>query len=337
MIRFRHSRDSVTLKLGERWAAQAKNENYRDTASEKLWGIIKDIKDGRPWREVVAARYAQANPWLHRIVTSEARALFFRQNPPAAGSAVLDIGAGWGQIALPLAREREAIVTALEPTPERLAFIQAAAVQDGLAGRMHFVEADFLDLEFEPAFDLISCIGVLEWVPKFRLGEPRELQVEFMRRIRLALKPGGKCYVGIENRLGLKYLLGGRDDHTGQRNINVFDRSLAAVKHRAATGAELRVFTYSQAEYAELFLDAGFKRMETYGALPDYKLPEIILPWNRPAEFNQTLLSAAIPEDHDGCDGSALAEREELVSHYRSFARMGIAHHFSPSFFFILQ
>ena len=104
----------------------------------------------------------------------------------------------------------------------------------------------------EPIFDLVCCIGVLEWVPKFQGGDPRKVQLAFLRRMRSTLRPGGKCYVGIENRLGLKYFMGGRDDHTGQRNVGVFDQTLAAAKHRTITGEELRVFTYSHAEYLAL-------------------------------------------------------------------------------------
>src|SRR5690606_27716099 len=103
---------------------------------------------------------------------------------------------GWGQIALPLALESDAQVTALEPTPERLAFIKSVAVQEKTSDRMLFVQSDFLEVKFDAFFDLICCIGVLEWVPKFHPGDPRGVQLEFLRRIRSALRPGGKCYVG---------------------------------------------------------------------------------------------------------------------------------------------
>ena len=243
MIRFRHRDAQIVLKPGESWSAVGRETTYRDTAAENLWSIVEEVKNGTPWRKVVNDRFATSNPWLNQIVTSPARALFFHQNPPAPASTVLDIGAGWGQIALPLARETDARVTVLEPTPERLAFIQAAAKQEKVADRMNFMQSDFLEVEFEPVFDLVCCIGVLEWVPKFRPGDPRELQVEFLRRMRSALRPGGSCCVGIENRMGLKYLMGARDDHTGQRQVSVFHSELAAIKHHAATGEELRAFT----------------------------------------------------------------------------------------------
>ncbi|MEO6993810.1 MAG: class I SAM-dependent methyltransferase [Lacunisphaera sp.] len=336
MIRFRHHDAPIALKPGESWNAAGRETTYRDTAAESLWSIIEEMKSGTPWRQVVNDRYATSHPWLNQIVTSPARALFFQQNPPARGATVLDIGAGWGQIALPLAREYEARVTALEPTAERLAFIQAAAQQEKIAERMNFMQSDFLEVEFEPVFDLVCCIGVLEWVPKFRPGNPREMQVEFLRRMKSVLRGAGRCCVGIENRMGLKYLLGARDDHTGQRNVSVFDAALASTKHRAATGEDLRAFTYSHAEYLQLFKEAGFTQIDSFAAFPDYKLPQVILPFHDSARFNQILLETKIPPEHDGVDGHLLPESEQFASHYRTLGQMGIAHYFCPSFFFFL-
>lgn len=337
MIRFNHSQGSVVLGQGESWTNQAESESYRDTSADSLTAIVREVESGRPWRDAVTARFAESHPWLHRIVTSEARSLFFHQHPPPPDAQVLDIGAGWGQIALPLVQSLGSFVTALEPTPERLAFIRAAAQQDGVSARMNFIQSNFLELQFEPTFDLVCSIGVLEWVAKFHPGEPRAVQQEFLRRMRAALKPGGKCYVGIENRLGLKYLMGGRDDHTGYRNISVLEGPLAAAKHLAASGTDLRVFTYTHAEYIQLFHEAGFGKVATFGAFPDYKLPEVILPFDQPVEFNRVLTEGPIPAEHDGCDGSPLPEMDAIASHYRSLARLGIAHYFAPSYFFILQ
>lgn len=336
-LNFRHAGHTVSLRPGESWAAPSADDHYRDTAAETLQSIVREVEAGRPWRDVVASRYEESNPWLHRIVTSPARDLFFRQHPPAAGARILDIGAGWGQLALPLARQDGAQVTALEPTPERLAFIQAAAVQERLTDRLHFIQAQFQEVEFEPSFDLVCCVGVLEWVPKFCSGDPRAVQIEFLRHMRAALRPGGQCCVGIENRFGLKYLLGARDDHTGTRNVSVLDAAEAAVRHQALTGQPLRAFTYTHAEYQELFRAAGFTEVETHAAFPDYKLPELILPCAPTSGLNQTLLEGPIPREHDGLDGHSLPDPEQHLSHYRSLARMGLAQFFCPSFFFLLR
>jgi len=334
MITFRHGGKTITLERGGLWIAQPDENSYRDTPAGELWEIVREIRSGVPWRSVVAQHYEKAHPWLHQIVTSPARDLFFRQHPPLSGAKVLDIGSGWGQIALPLARNKNHEVTALEPTPERLAFVQAAATQEQVADRMHFVQADFFDLEFEPSsFDLICSIGVFEWVPKFRPGEPAKVQAEFLSRIRALLKPGGHLVIGIENRLGLKYLLGAPDDHLGVPNIAIYDTALAAQKWKAQSGQSLRSFTFTRSELAELLTTAGFRTATFFAALPDYKLPRLILPLGQ--EINDHFEHGEFVPEHDGHSGQPLAFQAELQSHYRSLARLKIAHEFAPSFYVI--
>ncbi len=329
MISFFHKGIPRALQPGETWQGSVSTDTYRDTTSSTLWSIVSEIESGAPWRELVGRHYLESNPWLHRIITDPSRDLFVRQFPPAAGSLVLDVGAGWGQYSLPLAKFCR--VVCVEPTPERLAFIRAAAVQEGLASALCFIQADFLELEFPAVFDLACCIGVLEWVPKFRSGDPWQLQCEFLRRLRGGLKPGGTLLLGIENRLGLKYLLGAPDDHHGLPGISVLDASLASVRYREQTGQDLRSFTYSHAELTELLHAAGFGTLSFCGAFPDYKVPRRILPFEEP--FDQQLLAEPLVEEHDGSCGRRLDFQEQLRSHYRSLAGMKLARYFSPSFF----
>ncbi len=334
MITFRHGGNLINLERGDRWAAPTEQATYRDTPAEELLEIVRDVRGGTPWRTAVARRYEKSNPWLHQIVTSPARELFFRQHPPPPGAKVLDIGAGWGQISLPLARNARNEVTALEPTPERLAFIQAAATQERLTDRLHFVQANFFDVEFEPQqFDLICSIGVLEWVPKFSLGEPGEIQAGFLSRTRALLSPRGRLVIGIENRLGLKYLLGAADDHLGAPGVAVYDAALAAHKWRDLSGQDLRSFTFTRAELAELLAAAGFRTVSFFAALPDYKLPQLILPLGQ--EINDYYDKGGFVPEHDGHSGQPLDFQAELQSHYRSLARLKIAHEFAPSFYVI--
>ncbi len=334
-IDFNHHEQPVQLPFGQSWSVHSPGETYHDTSAAELRQIVKEIAAGEPWRACIERHYAKPNPWLHRIVTDPSRDLFFREFPPRANALVLDVGAGWGQITLPLARNHH--VVAIEPTPERLAFLRASAAQDGVDRQIAFIQSDFMDLDFATRFDLVCCIGVLEWVPKFRSGAPMELQREFLQRARHVLAPGGKLVVGIENRLGLKYLLGSRDDHTGLPNIAVLDRALAAQYYRAATGKELRSFTYSLAEYRTLFAAAGFESVVVYGAFPDYKLPQLILPADARLETHAAL--NPLPLEHDGADGYVLPTevQDALASHYRSFAQMNVARFFAPSYFLVAE
>lgn len=330
MISFRHLERSVSLTEGQIWQAPPAAQLYQDTESTRVRALIDRIAEGADWRQAVNDAFAKENPWLNRIITDPSRDLYFHEHSPPANFRILDIGAGWGQICLPFARREDLTITAVEPTPERLEFIQAAARQEGTLERLHLVGANFLELSWDSRFDLACCIGVLEWVPRFTPGDPRAAQVEFLRRIRESLAPGGQLVLAIENRFGLKYLLGARDDHTAGVQVSVFDAALARRKWQASTGEELRTFTYTRAELEGLLRDAGFSDMTFHGAFPDYKIPQLILELGSTLERH--LRDQAIPPEHDGCDGSPLPFQEELVSHYRSLAGLGIASDFAPSF-----
>ncbi len=333
-ITFQHEQQSRAVALGEHFA-KPREAGFRDAPSAELLGIIADVEAGRPWREVVGERYAASRPWLHAIITSGTRTAFFNQVLPAGRGPVLDIGSGWGQIARPLARHRP--VVALEPVAERLAFIRAAARQDRVADQIAYLESDYLDLAFEPQFEAICAIGVLEWAGAFQNHtDAQQRQRDFLAKTRRELAPGGSLIIGIENRLGLKYLLGCPDDHIGIPGLAVLDAELAKARWQARHGQPLQSFTYSHAELDALLRAAGYTDIAFYGAYPDYKLPQVVVPFGPEGRsLNAWLASASLPREHNGYDGSDLTDtfQEELASHHHSLAREGAAHLFAPSFF----
>jgi hypothetical protein len=333
-IQFEHNGTARSLASGGHYAAP-KQQGFRDTATGELRAIVAEVEAGHPWTDAVAHRYAQSHPWLHAIVTSDKRRLHLDTLVPPGDGWALDIGAGWGQTSRPLARTRP--VVALEPVSERLAFIKASARQEGAENRLVYVEADYLEVNFVTRFQVITAIGVLEWVGAFQTHvDPQERQRAFLRKVRAELAPGGCLVLGIENRLGLKYLLGAPDDHLGVPHIACLPAGRARQAWQGTTGRALQSFTYSGPELEELLHGAGFRNVELFAAFPDYKLPEKILPMrNDGTEVNEWLESDSPPPEHNGYDGGALPLdlQERLVRHYRTLARAGRAGHFVPSFF----
>ena len=331
-IVFKVKKQLHTLGVGETFRAKPEN-CYQDTSEENIRSVIEKIKNGTHWKQAVKEKFKEANPWLYEIVCSPKRTKFVDNFIKPKNLQILDIGAGWGQFTLPLAKQNQ--ICSLEPTPERLDFIKAASKQEGVDQNISYIGADYFDVKFENKFDLILSIGVLEWVGAFKTDKPpEEVQKEYLSKIKTELKEYGRLVIGIENRLGLKYLLGANDDHTGLPNISCLTSNLAKVKFKQQVDCELKCFTYSFSEYKKLLLKAGFKNIKFHVASPDYKLPTKIFPVKGEASnFNEFLLNNNWINEHDGSNGKTLLNQDQLQSVYFSIAEMNIAHYFAPSFF----
>ena len=102
------------------------------------------------------------------------------------GLEVLDIGCGWGGLAITLARDYGARVTGITLSTEQLAAAEARAAQAGLADRVRFELLDYRKVSRE--YDRVVSVGMFEHVG---VGHYRQ----FFRAVRRALKPRGLALV----------------------------------------------------------------------------------------------------------------------------------------------
>ncbi|MCH4026895.1 MAG: cyclopropane-fatty-acyl-phospholipid synthase family protein [Acetobacter fabarum] len=98
------------------------------------------------------------------------------------GLEVLDIGCGWGGMALTLAKDYGARVTGITLSEEQLAFARQRAQDAGLAGQVSFELLDYRHLKRK--FDRIVSVGMFEHVG---VGHYKA----FFETIRNALTPDG--------------------------------------------------------------------------------------------------------------------------------------------------
>ena len=184
---------------------------------------------------------------------------------------VLDFGCGPGAVSIALARHATSVY-ATDLTYERVAFAQIRAAQQGLQNFHAFCGGDTKHIPVPDAFfDTVILDGVLEWLPAFSPGKPRDIQVTFLKEVHRVLKPQGLLFVAIENRIALTYFRGAREHHTRLRYISLMPRLLANWYSQIASGKPLRPYTYTKAQYRRLFHDAGFDSSEFWGLLPDYR------------------------------------------------------------------
>ena len=168
----------------------------------------------------------------------------------------LEIGGGCGAITGALCQSLET-VKVVELSKRRSSI--------NLARHKHFDNLEIIvgnlnDIQFEEKFDYITLNGVLEYAGSFTNTE--EPYKDFLKQIKKYLKPDGKLIIAIENRYGLKYFAGAKEDHTGKE----FDGLTGYIDTD-------KVRTFGKKELELLLNESGYENQEFYYPHPDYKMP----------------------------------------------------------------
>lgn len=172
---------------------------------------------------------------------------------------VLEIGAGCGAITGALAR-KAGQVTCVDLSKKRS---MVNANRHSELDNIRIIVGNYQDIEpnLTEQYDYVTLIGVFEYAKAY-IGTDAPY-TEFLRQVMSHLKPGGKLVIAIENRLGLKYWAGCREDHTGGlfEGLENYQNPQTGVR------------TFSRPELEKLFDEVGLKKRSFYYPYPDYKLP----------------------------------------------------------------
>lgn len=169
---------------------------------------------------------------------------------------VLEIGSGCGAITGALA-SKAGSVTCIDLSKKR-SLINAHRHED--CDNVTIKIGNFKDVEpkLEKDYDCALLIGVLEYGASYIGGEtPFE---DFIRTIRKHVKKTGTIIIAIENRFGMKYWAGCREDHIGDffSNIEGYPDGGCAT-------------TFSRKDLERICKAAGEKKANFYYPYPDYK------------------------------------------------------------------
>lgn len=174
---------------------------------------------------------------------------------------VLEIGSGCGAITEKLA-QKAGKVTCVELSARR-SQINAYRNQDRDNIEIHV--GNFSDIEpaLEEDYDFACMIGVFEYGQSYiHTKTPYE---DFLNIMRKHVKKDGCIVIAIENKFGLKYWAGCKEDHSGQ-----FFDGLEGYPE----GGSARTFTRAGLE--RIFQNCGVEDYSFYYPYPDYKLTDTI-------------------------------------------------------------
>lgn len=230
-----YSDGDIEDKLLEIAKTHSEKELNEVIAETKDWGILYHFSHIR--RNIVS--------WL----------------PITKEDTVLEVGSGCGAITGALARSAGK-VTCIDLSKRRSLI---NAYRNDMYDNFEIMVGNFKDIEGKLAetYDYITLIGVFEYGEAYIGGDtPYE---DFLMTLKKHLKPGGQLIIAIENRWGLKYFAGCREDHFGTlyEGINGYPDSKG-------------VKTFVRSELEKMFKACGFSDWEFYYPYPDYKLPFVI-------------------------------------------------------------
>ena len=171
---------------------------------------------------------------------------------------VLEVGSGCGAITGTLAG-KAGEVTCIDLSRKR-SRINAYRHMDADNVTIHVGNFQDVEPDLPCDYDYICLIGVFEYAQAYIRSEtPYE---DFLKIMLRHVKEGGRLVIAIENRLGLKYFAGCKEDHLG-----TYFSGLEGYPD----GGSARTFTRSGLE--RIFKKCGVENYSFYYPYPDYKFP----------------------------------------------------------------
>lgn len=231
-------------------------DSYSDGPVEDT--VIKLIAENEP--EKYTEAIAEHMNWAVYYYLTNLRKNILNWYPFEKESSVLEIGCGMGAITNMLC-EKCGDVTAVELSKRRAT---ATLLRCRERDNLEIIVGNLNDIQFEKKFDYITLIGVLEYQGAYT--ETDNPFHDFLAEIKKLLKPNGKLLIAIENKYGLKYWCGAREDHTGV--------PFEGMNQYTVTNRKVR--TFARKELERLVKESGFGNTFFYYPMPDYKLPTVV-------------------------------------------------------------
>lgn len=282
----------------------SKRQEYSDGDSEQ---VLVDYFSGKP----LPANTDLENDWRFKYHLSLQRHALVNWLNLKKGARTLEVGAGPGALTGALL-QKGLKVTALELS-ERRARINRLRHKN--SKNLELVVGNVENYNPAQKFDYVLCVGVLEYAGLFLSGP--NAHKSFLEKLAEFLAPDGVLILAIENRFGLKYWAGAREDHTERFFDGLND-------YPSDKGLQ----TFGKNELKDLLASSGFSQNAFYYPFPDYKMPFAVFSDNYLPGKHTTFPLGVLPS-------STSSTRLELFSEalaMESLEQNGLFGDFSNSF-----
>lgn len=225
---------------------------YSEGAVEDTLLDIVKSKSSAEYDRIIEER--KSWPFLYHL--SSLRENIVDWIPMHKGCKVLEVGSGCGAVTGALARKAGS-VTCVELSKKR-SLINAYRHREWDNITIHVGNFQDIEPELPGDFDYICLIGVFEYGKSY-IGGDRPYET-FLEKLFPHLAPGGRIVIAIENKYGLKYFAGCREDHLGTYFSGI---------ENYVSGGEARTFSRNGLE--RIFSNCGVGEYHFYYPYPDYK------------------------------------------------------------------
>lgn len=204
---------------------------------------------------------AREQDWAVMYHLSHERENILSWYPFAPGAKVLEVGSGCGAVTGAVSASAES-VTCIDLSKKR-STINAERHRDSANITIRLGNFQDVEKDLDNDFDYATLIGVFEYGRGYIGGE--KPYHGFLTTVMKHVRPGGKLLLAIENKFGLKYWAGCREDHVG-----AYFEGLEGYQNTKG------VRTFTRPELIRIMEECGYHDYRFYYPYPDYKFPAVV-------------------------------------------------------------
>lgn len=254
----------------------ADSQHHADVDNQQQLDTLNQVARQQNWRQGVIAAYTSD---LLNYVDNPKRLIFLGLLPLKPADAILEIGPGLGQNAIPVSRS-VTTVDVLEVVPGQAQFCAERCRQENIHNIRVTAGGDNCILPYgDASFDGVILNLVLEWCGWRAEGPHEAMHRKLLGEVARVLKPGGFFYLATKNRYSLRLLTGGRDEHMF---LMRFGSALPRWVSRLLQGRRPAGHLHSYRKLRALLTESGFGRIESYWATPEMRWPTHMVSFDSP-------------------------------------------------------